>query len=208
MRATLKVSELSRKLPKAQVVGGRGGEAELRLPSGGKSKAEQLAEAGISTSAAHRIEALTGRSDLDDESGLAVEALGVALQTADVYFDECRKADVVPNHRQLDGAIQQALDDKFGASDKPRPRRKRDAIDNAWIDWTGAVRTLATLDIDLTELAARLPEALREPTLRETRDALPRLTRWGELMEGKHVEPTRRDDSRARPIPQSAQDRD
>jgi hypothetical protein len=203
LRATIKLGELSRKLDTSK----GGNNPAATLPSGGKSKTDALAEAGISTSVAHRAEALTGRGDLDDESGLAVEALGVALQTADVYFDECRKADVVPNHKELDGAIQQALDDKFGAPDKPRPRRKRDAIDNAWIDWTGAVRTLATLDIDLTELADRLPEALRAPTLCETRDALPRLTRWAELMEGKHVEPTRRDDSNARPVPKSPQDR-
>jgi hypothetical protein len=36
-------------------------------------------------------------------------------QTADVYFDECRKADVVPSHAQLSGIITRALDDTFGA---------------------------------------------------------------------------------------------
>ena len=103
MRATLKLSELSRKLNTSK----GGSNPAATLPSGGKSKADALAEAGISTSAAHRIEALTGRADLDDESGLAVEALGVALKTADVYFDECRKADAVPNHKQLNGIITQ-----------------------------------------------------------------------------------------------------
>lgn len=194
LRATIKLGELSRKLATTQ---GTRTDKGLVSANGYKSKLDTLAEAGISQPVASRAEALTGRADLDDESGLAVEALGVALKTADVYFDECRKADVVPNHKQLNGIITQTLDDTFGAPDKPRPRKKRDAVTNAWIDLIAAIQTIARLDADLTEVAERLPEALREATLLEALAALPRLQRWIKLMEGKHVGQTRRDDSGA-----------
>jgi len=191
LRATIKLGELSRKLPTVQ---GRRTDKELVPTDEYKSKSETLAEAGISQPVASRAEALTGRADLDDESGLAVEALGVALQTADVYFDECRKADIIANHKQLNSIITQALDDAFGAPEKTRAHKKRDAVTNAWIDLTGAIQTIAKLDLDFADLAERLPDAMCEPTLRETRIALPRLERWIELIGGKNVATTRRND--------------
>jgi hypothetical protein len=186
LRATIKLGELSRKLDASK----GGSNPAATLPSGGKRKSQVLDEAGVSTSVANRAEALTGRFDLDDESGLAVEALGISLETAEVYFDECKKADAVPNHKQLDRIIQQKLDDTFGKPASRHRPHKRDEIDTQWIDWTGAIQKLAKLDADLTAMAARLPAALVYPTLCETRAALPLLRRWIEIMERKHGQET------------------
>jgi hypothetical protein len=91
-------------MPKAKVVGGRGGKAELRRPTGGKSKGEQIKASGLSKSAAQRAEALAGaRSDLDAE--MAVEALGISLDTAEIYFQQCRQSKTTPNQRQLTSIV-------------------------------------------------------------------------------------------------------
>jgi hypothetical protein len=50
----------SRDLEKAQTIHTEGHGAEIRLPIDGKSKEQQLAAAGISTSTAHRYEELVG----------------------------------------------------------------------------------------------------------------------------------------------------
>jgi hypothetical protein len=53
LRAIAQIGKISRELEKAQAHGGK-----ICLPSSGKPKAEQLAEAGISTSTAKRYEQL------------------------------------------------------------------------------------------------------------------------------------------------------
>jgi hypothetical protein len=67
-RATLRYGELSKAETKEQ-----GRRTDKLLPSAGKkSKAEKIKASGLSTSAAHRAEALAGaRSDLDDQMGSA-----------------------------------------------------------------------------------------------------------------------------------------
>lgn len=52
LRAVMRIGELSRELETAKPVNGKG----AGLPSGGKTKAQTLKTAGISTSAAHRAE--------------------------------------------------------------------------------------------------------------------------------------------------------
>lgn len=59
----MRIGELSRELEKAEYDKGHG----TVIPSGGKYKAQALADAGISTSAAHRYEQLIG-SDAEDEN--------------------------------------------------------------------------------------------------------------------------------------------
>jgi hypothetical protein len=56
----MRIGQMSAALEKAEAHGG-----QICLPSGGKSKADALAEAGISTSAAHRYEELAGCRALD-----------------------------------------------------------------------------------------------------------------------------------------------
>jgi hypothetical protein len=100
-RATLRYGELSKGMDKAKVVGGRGGKAELRLPSGGKSKQQQIKASGLSKSAAHRAEAPAGaRSDLDDETG--VEALGIALETAEICIGADLSLALLRGHPGID----------------------------------------------------------------------------------------------------------
>jgi hypothetical protein len=180
-RATLRYGELSKAETKAQ-----GRRTDRLLPSGGKkSKAEQIKASGLSTSAAQRAEALAGaRSDLDDEMG--VEALGIALDTAELYFQQCRKQKTTPNQRQLTGIVNQALDDRFGRPKRAARPRKRSDLTNAFIDWTAAVTALATLQADLEALAAH---ALCSPArdLEHAEKAMLRLQQWLELMEEKHV---------------------
>ena len=62
--ATIKLGELSRKLPTTQ---GTRTDKGLVSANGYKSKLDTLAEAGISQPVASRAEALTGRADLDDD---------------------------------------------------------------------------------------------------------------------------------------------
>jgi len=58
LRACRRIGEISLALEKAAVAGGRGGSSELRLPCGGKSKTDVLAEAGISKTSANDYERL------------------------------------------------------------------------------------------------------------------------------------------------------
>jgi hypothetical protein len=185
LRATIRLGQLSGELQGASgsPPGKRGGKA---LPSGGQTKAEALADAGVSHAVAQRAEALAGvRNDLDDESGVAVEALGVALETAEIYFQQCRQAETTPNHRQLNGIIQATLDDRFGKPARPGRKAKRSAFTNAFIDWTAAVGVLATLDVELPELASH--ELCSSSDLDHAEKALARLQEWVDLMEEKHV---------------------
>src|ERR1700732_1039990 len=57
LRACQRIGQLSTELEKAEREGPRG---QFRLPTDGKSKQAQLAEAGISTSTANRYEELAG----------------------------------------------------------------------------------------------------------------------------------------------------
>src|SRR3954471_19001574 len=60
LRASIRIGELVRELETAQREGPPG---NVRLPSGGKSKAGAIADAGLSTSSAHRYEELAGGRD-------------------------------------------------------------------------------------------------------------------------------------------------
>ena len=179
-RATLRYGELAKGMEKAKPLRGHG----AGRPSGGKTKEQQIKESGLSKSAAHRAEALAGaRSDLDDP--MAVEALGISLETAEIYFQQCRKSKTTPNQRQLTTLVNQALDNRFGKPKPTRRPRKRSALTNAFIDWTSAVNVLATLDVDLAALADH--ELCSKRDLEQAETAVVRLQKWLELMEEKHV---------------------
>jgi hypothetical protein len=181
-RATLRFGELSKALGKAERK-----RTDLR-PSGGKqTKEEQLKASGISKSAAHRAEALAGaRSDIDEESGLAVEALGISLDTAETYYKQCRASKTTPNQRQLTSIVEQALNDRFGKPKRPPRKRKRSDLTNAFIDFTGAIAALVRIDADLVALAAH---DLCSPAndLHEAGKAMARLQQWVDLLEEKYV---------------------
>jgi hypothetical protein len=180
-RATLRYGELSKAEKKATP--GRKNTSHQRDILPGKRKA--IEASGLSKSAAHRAEALAGaRGDLDDEAG--VEALGIALETAEIYFQQCRASNTTPNQRQLSGIVDRALADRFGKPARAPRKRKRSDLTNAFIDWTAAVTVLATLEADLVALA---DHALCSPSrdLEHAEKAMLRLQQWIELMEEKDV---------------------
>src|SRR5215510_4800161 len=72
LRACVKIGEISRDLEKAG--------NQYALPADGKSKEQQLAEAGISTSAAHRYEELAG--------GREEQAMQIAAAAHGILFRE------------------------------------------------------------------------------------------------------------------------
>jgi hypothetical protein len=180
-RATLRFGELSKALDKAKPKNGHG----VGRPTGGKTKEEQIKASGLSKSAAHRAEALAGaRSDLDDAMG--VEALGMALDTAETYFQQCRKSKTTPNHRQLNSLVNRTLDDRFGKPKRAPRKRKRSDLTNAFIDFTGAIGALVRVDADLVALVAH---ELCSPAndLEQAEKAMTRLRQWIDLLEERYV---------------------
>lgn len=181
LRACIKIGELSRELEKAEVAGGRGGQPELRLPSSGKSKADALSEAGISTSTAHRYEELAGgREEQAQASGKAA---------AEAYFARSR-ADMEPATMDgLKGAVRDALVATLG---EPPPRRPKsepisgNTLGNDWVDWTGAVQVIADDSFDLESIAERSP-AFIPMLFSEAKIAARRLSLWIELLSERKV---------------------
>ena len=76
--ATVRIGELSAALDRAEAHGGK-----VWLPSGGKSKAEVLESAGISTSEAHRAEKLASNGGLPANW----ESLCVSCNTTQAHED-------------------------------------------------------------------------------------------------------------------------
>ena len=183
-RATLRYGELSKAETKAEGFKGNSDKlSSLRWEE--VQDGEAIKASGLSTSAAQRAEALAGaRSDLDDQ--MQVEALGIALETAEIYFQQCRASSTTPNQRQLSGIVDRALDDRFGKPKRAPRKRKRSDLTNAFIDWTAAVTVLATLEADLVALAGHaLCSPMRD--LEHAEKAMLRLQQWMDLMEEKDV---------------------
>jgi hypothetical protein len=84
LRACIRIGELSRELEKAPPAKGHG----AGIPAGGKTKAEALADAGISTSAAQRYEELAGGRE--EQAHVACKA------GADAYLANTRAEGEVP----------------------------------------------------------------------------------------------------------------
>ncbi len=178
LRACVRIGELSRELERADHGGAGGGS---KFPAMGISKAQALADAGISTSTAHRYEELAG--------GREEQAQAVGRAAMEAYFTRSRAEGVPPTMPGLRGAVRDAVQATLGPP-PPRPKRpspppeqpKVAPIGADWVDWTGAVQDLARLDCDLPELAAR-SAALMPTLLREARQAAERLRIWINLLE-------------------------
>jgi hypothetical protein len=178
LRACVRIGELSRELERADHGGAGGGS---KFPAMGISKAQALADAGISTSTAHRYEELAG--------GREEQAQAVGRAAMEAYFTRSRAEGVPPTMPGLRGAVRDAVQATLGPP-PPRPKRpspppeqpKVAPIGADWVDWTGAVQDLARLDCDLPELAAR-SAALMPTLLREAQQAAERLRIWINLLE-------------------------
>lgn len=100
LRACIRIGELSRELEVSdQARGGR------RPTSGKPTKTEALAEAGISTSTAHRYEELAGGRD--EQARVAVKA------GADAYLANARAEGEVPTLAGLRAAVREAVPPRF-----------------------------------------------------------------------------------------------
>jgi hypothetical protein len=181
LRACVRIGELSRDLDQAQTIRNAEG-AIVRLPSGGKSKARALAEAGIATSTAQRYEELAGGREAD------AQLAGRAAMEA--YFSRSRAEGEPPTMAGLRGAVRDAVQATLGA---PPPRRKRSDATSAqakvtpigadWADWTAAIQAIATLNIDFGSLANRTPRALLTDLRNEAHEAAQRLPLWINALE-------------------------
>ncbi len=184
LRACVRIGVLSRDLDQAQTVRQADG-ATVRLPAGGKSKAEALADAGISTSTAQRYEELAG--------GREEQAQAAGHAAMEAYFAQSRADGAPPTMAGLRGAVRGALQATLGP---PTPRTKRPSpppeqpkvtpIGADWADWTAAVLTVATLPTDFASLAGRSPRALLADLRGEAREALQRLPLWINALENEH----------------------
>lgn len=178
LRACVRIGELSRELERAEPGGAGGGS---KFPAVGISKAQALADAGISTSTAHRYEELAG--------GREEQAQAAGRAAMEAYFAQSRADGAPPTMTGLRGAVRDAVHATLGP---PPSRTKRPSpppeppkvapIGADWVDWTGAVQDLARLDCDLPELAAR-SAALMPTLLREALQAAERLRIWINLLE-------------------------
>jgi hypothetical protein len=132
LRATAQIGKISRELEKATKVGGAG---KVSLPTGGKTKEEQLAEAGISTSTANRYEQLAAP---DEQLAPAVES---ALEN---YFAKAATEDKEPTFNGVQKAVKTALADAgVIPKDKKRKRKlKAPPRDLSWTDFSAGLDAL------------------------------------------------------------------
>ena len=194
LRACVRIGELSRDIEAAER---RRGEHGRLLPTDGNqvTKAQALAEAGLSTTAAARYEELAGVSPTvaamaGDRAGQA-EAAGKAAMEA--YFAQSRADGAPPTMAGLRGAVRGALQATLGPlptrtkRPPPPPEPPKVApIGADWADWTAAVLTVATLPTDFASLAGRSPRALLADLRGEAREALQRLPLWINALENEH----------------------
>ena len=182
LRACVRIGELSRELERAEPGGAGGGS---KFPAVGTSKAQALADAGISTSTAHRYEELAG--------GREEQAQAAGRAAMEAYFAQSRAEGAPPTMAGLRGAVRDAVQATLGPlptrTKRPAPpvdQPKVAPIGADWADFTAAVLTVATLPVDFASLAGRAPRALLDDLRGEAREALRRLPLWINALEAEH----------------------
>jgi hypothetical protein len=182
LRACVRIGELSRELERAEPGGAGGGS---KFPAVGISKAQVLADAGISTSTAHRYEELAG--------GREEQAQAAGRAAMEAYFTRSRAEGAPPTMAGLRGAVRDAVQATLGQlptrTKRPAPpadQPKVAPIGADWADFTAAVLTVATLPVDFASLAGRAPRALLDDLRGEAREALRRLPLWINALEAEH----------------------
>jgi hypothetical protein len=182
LRACVRIGELSRELERAEPGGAGGGS---KFPAVGTSKAQALADAGISTSTAHRYEELAG--------GREEQAQAAGRAAMEAYFAQSRAEGAPPTMAGLRGAVRDAVQATLGPlptrTKRPAPpadQPKVAPIGADWADFTAAVLTVATLPVDFASLAGRAPRALLDDLRGEAREALRRLPLWINALENEH----------------------
>jgi hypothetical protein len=189
LRATMQIGKLSTQVEEAQLAG-RG---TISLPASGKTKAQVLAEAGISTSTAHRYEELAGGPDA------AGQAAGFAA--ADHYFAEQRAKEEPASMEGLRKAVRAAVRSTMGVPpDAKPPRRKKPPVEapqpanDAFTEWMGSIDRLAHLPFDAIAFATeahRFPASFVERERENGETVRLRITAYLQVLEqfgGSNVE--------------------
>jgi len=183
LRACVRIGELVRELDTAD--GGRPCKNPSEQPEE-FSKQQALADAGIPVSTAYDYQALAGGRDE------RAQAAGKAA--SEHYYAQSRAKSEPPTMAGLRAAVREAVVATVGEP----PKRAREAplignitpvqpIGAAWIDFTSAVKQLATVPANLQSLADRTPASLRAQLLVESRTAAARLADWITVLENQHV---------------------
>jgi hypothetical protein len=165
-RACIRIGELSRELETAEREGARG---NYRLPSSGKSKAQALAEAGISTSTAQRYEELVG--------GREQQGIATAMAAAEVHFAHARLEQKPATMEGLRGAIHEALVQTLGEP-PAKPARFRpppSQLDDACVLFFSAIRTITESAFTMEEMASCVQPILRAGQVKRCRTAVERI---------------------------------
>lgn len=174
LRATQRIGELSVELEKGA------GRPSKNLPNDGKNfKAAALADAGISTSTAHRAEELAG--------GPTKNGRVAAIKATDAYMARAKASHEAPTMKGLRAAVREAV--RAAVPEKPRTKPpKLDPNYNAWLRWVSAIKDVAELEeatfAQMVAVAQRV-KALRD-NLKEAKAAQRRLARWISSMEATH----------------------
>jgi hypothetical protein len=129
LRACMRIGELSRELEKAEAHGGT-----IRLPSGGKSKEQTLAEAGLSTSAAARYEALSAYNE---------ETRPIFVAATEKYLAERARNGAPATYSGIKEAIRSALVGSGVKLPEKKGRAERALPDYRFVDFSGRLHELA-----------------------------------------------------------------
>lgn len=131
---------------------------------------------------------------MDEVSKREEKAYAAGAVATENYVAQCRADDKPLTMQGLKAAVRKEV---FATTGQP-PKRAREAplignitpvqpIGGAWLDFTSAVKQVATAPADLQSLADRTPAALRARLLDEARGAAARLTDWIAALESQHV---------------------
>ena len=104
LRASVRIGELLRELDRAER--GDGPAGAVALPSGGKSKTDAIADAGLSKSTAHRYQELAGPKE--------EQAQAAGKAAAENYFAKARAERNPATMDGLRGAVREAVQATLG----------------------------------------------------------------------------------------------
>ncbi len=186
LRACVRIGELSRELERADHGGSGGGS---KFPALGTSKAQALADAGLSTSTAHRYEELAG--------GREEQAQAAGRAAMEAYFAQSRADGAPPTMAGLRGAVRDAVHATVGPP-PPKPARpsaspaspRVEPVGADWVDFTSAIQDVARTDWDLPGIWRRTSAPFRPALRREAQAAATRITEWINVMEADNADHT------------------
>jgi hypothetical protein len=177
-RACIRIGQISRELETAEHGGAGGGS---KVSAGALSKAETLAEAGISKRTAYKYEELAG--------GKTEQGQRAAEAAAEAYFARSRDDEQPATREGLRDAIRDALVETLGEPETRKVvsiRHKADPVADALTDLGGAMKVIADLpEADMATLAGRVQAELLAWHLDYGNRACWRLDAFLKVLEGR-----------------------